>query len=167
MPRVDVRRLRKVFLRSHFLGQNTILKFMTQNPQGRYDAFSHMVGTQDYILFTEKIVSVIRALERELEVKSKYKNELNEEIEDVSFQVNIKKQALGKLKTGIKKEISTRKLVNEIQRLIQELNIEVPAFLIPRKEKLPKIEELNKTIEIVSTYTDVKQQDKYSKQFTD
>ena len=57
IPQVDVRRLRRVFLRSHFLGQNTILEFISQNPEDRYDAFSHMVGTQDYILFNEKIYS--------------------------------------------------------------------------------------------------------------
>jgi DNA repair exonuclease SbcCD ATPase subunit len=152
MPKVDVRRLRRVFLRSHFLGQNTILKFITQNPESRYDAFSHMVGTQDYILFNEKINSVIRALERELEVKSKHKNELKEGIRDISVRVDAKKQALGRLKRGIKEEVSTQTLMNEIQILLRELNIEVPKFLFPRKKELPGVEELDKMIEIVSTY---------------
>jgi len=152
MPQVDVRRLRRIFLRSHFLGQNTILEFITQKPESRYDAFSHMVGTQDYILFNEKINSVIRALERELEVKSKHKNELKEEIRNISVRVDAKKQALGRLKRGIKEEVSTQTLMNEIQILIQELNIEVPKFLFPRKKELPGIEELDKMIEIVSTY---------------
>jgi len=152
MPQVDVRRLRRVFLRSHFLGQNTILEFITQNPESRYDAFSHMVGTQDYMLFDEKINSVIKALERELEVKSKHKNESKEEIRNVSVQVNAKKQALERLKRGIKDEVSTQALMGEIQILLRELNIEVPKFLFPRKKELPGIEELDKMIEIVSTY---------------
>ena len=152
MPQVDVRRLRKIFLRSHFLGQSTILEFITQNPESRYDAFSHMVGTQDYMLFNEKINSVIRALERELEVKSKHKNESKEEIGNISIRVNAKKQALEKLKRGIEEEVSTQTLMGEIQILLRELNIEVPKFLFPRKKGLPGIEELDKIIEIVSTY---------------
>ena len=152
MPQMDVRRLRRVFLRSHFLGQNTILEFITQDPESRYDAFSHMVGTQDYMLFDEKINSVIRALERELEVKSKHKNESKEEIRNISVQVNAKQQALERLKRGIKEEVSTQTLIGEIQILLRELNIEVPKFLFPRKKELPGIEELDKMIEIVSTY---------------
>ena len=152
MPQVDVRRLRRVFLRSHFLGQNTILKFITQNPESRYDAFSRMVGTQDYILFNEKVNLVIRDLEKELEIKLKYKNEFKEEIRNISFWVNEKKQALGRLKRGTTEEVSTQMLINEIQILLQELNIEVPKFLFPIKKELPEIEELDKMIEIVSTY---------------
>jgi len=152
MPQVDVRRLRRIFLRSHFLGQNTILEFITQNPESRYDAFSHMVGTQDYMLFNEKINLVIRALERELKVKSKQKNDSKEEIRNISAQVNAKKQALERLKRGIEEEVSTQALMGEIQILLQELNIEVPKFLFPRKKELPGIEELDKMIEIISTY---------------
>ena len=152
MPQVDVRRLRRVFLRSHFLGQNTILKFITQNPASRYDAFSRMVGTQDYILFNEKVNLVVRDLEKELEIKTKYRNEFKEEIMNISFRVNEKKQALGRLKRGTTEEVSTQMLINEIQILLQELNIEVPKFLFPIKKELPEIEELDKMIEIVSLY---------------
>lgn len=152
MPQVDVRRLRKVFLRSHFLGQNTILEFITQNPENRYDAFSHMVGTQDYILFNEKINSVIRVLEKELEVNLKHKNEFEEEISNISSRINAKKQALERLKRGIKEEVSTRSLMKEIRLLIEELNIKVPKILFRRKRELPEIEELDKLVEIISTY---------------
>jgi len=152
VPQVDVRRLRRVFLRSHFLGQNTILEFITQSAESRYDAFSHMVGTQDYVLFNEKIKSVIRALEKELEIKLKHKIELNEGVKNISVQINAKRQALKRLKRGIKEEVSTQALINEIQILIEELNIEVPKFLFRRKKELPEIEELDKLVEIVSIY---------------
>jgi len=151
IPEVDVRRLRRVFLRSHFLGQNTILEFISQNPDARYDAFSHMVGTQDYILFSKKIDSVMRILEKDLEVISEKKNVLKKVIMDLSVQLNMKKQAIEKLKKGIKEEVSIRKLVNQIRLLIQELNIEVPEFLFPKKES-PEIEKIDKMVDIVSTY---------------
>gem|GEM_PF-3239548 len=153
MPEVDVRRLRRVFLRSHFLGQNTILEFIKQNPENRYEAFSHMVGTQDYILFKEKTDLVIKILKKDLEIKLKNKNELDDEIKSVSSQINTKKKALKRLKKDIEEEISAQTLMNKIQTFIEELNIKVPKFLLQVRRKLPEIERLNKLVEIISSHT--------------
>jgi len=152
VPQEDVRRLRRIFLRSHFLGQNTILEFITQKPEIRYDAFSRMVGTQDYILFNEKVNSVIKVSEKEMETNLKQRNEFNEEIKSISVQINRKKQTLKEIKRGIKEELSTKLLIKNIQIMLQKLNIEVPEFLFQRKKGLPEIEELGKMIEIISPY---------------
>lgn len=154
MPQVDVRRLRRVFLRSHFLGQNTILDFITQDPGSRYDAFSHMVGTQDYVLFTEKTNSVIRILERDIVTKAQPKKELDEEIKKIALEIERKQRSFEKLKKGIREESSTQAIIKEIQGLIKDLCIKVPGILIPSKEGQPGIEELDKLSEIVSTHSD-------------
>jgi chromosome segregation ATPase len=152
VPQEDVRRLRRIFLRSHFLGQNTILEFITQKPEIRYDAFSRMVGTQDYILFNEKVNSVIKVSERELETRLKEKNEFSEEIKNISVQINRKKRTLKEIKRGIKEELSTQLLIEDMQILLQKLIIKVPKFLFQRKKGLPEIEKLDKMIEIISPY---------------
>lgn len=150
MPRVKrVERFRKGFLASHTLKQEILTKFIRDTyPKERYNTFSYLTATQDFVRFKDKTEQVIKGmgkLFRQLQVKS---DEISKEVNDLQQEITNKEKEISYLSKAIA-SFSRTNLITEIQQVIKELNFPISKSLINRLRQ--PTQELAETIINISS----------------
>jgi len=151
MKRVE--RFRKGFLASHILKQQALTEFISRtDPKARYDSFSYIIGTQDFVRFNDKVGDIVNRMGKEIK-------QLQVKISDVSEQVNErlrrfseKEKEYNELSETIV-SLSEANLLNEIRGLLKITRLPISVALINRL-KYPTEGFAESMLEISSKYVD-------------
>lgn len=148
-----VERFRKGFLASHILKQEALTQFISHtNPKARYDSFSYIIGTQDFVRFNDKVEDIINRMEKEIK-------QLQVEISDISEQVDEKLRRFAEKEKEYNQlsktivSLSEANLLNEIRKLLKITGLPISIDLINRI-KHPTEVFAESMLEISSKYVD-------------
>ncbi|MCD6471793.1 AAA family ATPase [Candidatus Aerophobetes bacterium] len=148
-----VERFRKGFLASHILKQETLTQFISHtNPKMRYDSFSYIVGTQDFVRFRDKVGDIINRMEKEIKQLQVKISDVSEQIGEKRRRFTEKEKEYNQLSKAIV-SLSEANLLNEIRELLKITGLPILVDLINRIRH-PTKGLAESIVEISSKYVD-------------
>lgn len=127
---MDVRNLRPLLRTSNFLAQSTLKKFLSSTPEERYDALSHLLGTQDYARYLEKLESVIEYFGGQESLQKARRKDLADSIAEIDAQIKSRQRVLLEFQTG-------RQLVRQLQEALSSVRDKLDSLESPIKSAVP------------------------------
>lgn len=127
---MDVRNLRPLVRTSNFLAQSTLKKFLSSTPEERYEALSHLLGTQDYARYLEKLESVIQCFEAQGNLHTARAKEFADSTAQVDAQIKSRQRVLVEFQTG-------RQLIRQLQEALSAVRDKLAALESPIKSAVP------------------------------
>ena len=154
MPRVKrVERFRKGFLASHTLKQEVLSGFITHtDPKGRYESFSYLTATQDFVRFRNKTEDIIKGIEQEIKQLQVKSSETTKQVNNLQREIANKEKELSHLSKAIA-SFSRVNLITEVQQLIKKVDLPISKGLIDRL-RYPTQELAETIVDVSSKYMD-------------
>lgn len=127
---MDVRNLRPLVRTSNFLAQSTLKRFLSSTPEERYEALSHLLGTQDYARYLEKLESVIQCFEARGNLHKVRIKELADSTAQIDGQIKSRQRVFSEFQTG-------RQLVRQLQEALSSVKDKLVALESPIRSAVP------------------------------
>ena len=144
-----VERFRKGFVASHTLKQDILTRFIRDTyPEDRYNTFSYLTATQDFVSFKEKTENVVRLIEQEIAESETSSDKTSEQAEDFQQDIADKEKEIAHLSEAIA-SFSKASLVTEIVKLIGHADFPISKNLVTRLKE--PTEELAQSISDISS----------------
>lgn len=154
-PIKGVERFRKGFLASHILKQQTLAEFISRtDPKARYNSFSYIIGTQNFVTFNDKVGKVVDRIEKEIKQLQVGIGDISEQVDDRSRKFSEKEKEYNNLSETIV-VVSQVSLLDEIRELLKAARLPISIALINRLG-YPTEELAESMFGILSKYVDSK-----------
>ncbi len=148
-----VERFRKGFLASHILKQQALSKFISStDPKARYNSFSYIIGTQDFVRFIDKVEDILNSMGKDIKKLQVRISDVSEQANERQRRFSEKEREYNELSKTIM-SLSQVNLLNRIRDLLKITRLPISVALIERLE-YPTEGFAESMLEISSKYVD-------------